>query len=592
MAKQSFPKPGDEEELREKIAAGSTEYEDYTKLGFIEYAKGQYDDAVAFCQKALTLPLTEIARAKVSNELGWLFNAIGQPAQTQALAQNTINLLSNQPEIPQVFLYRGESHALLAHSLFWMEENVSGEEAAQIALTWLQRAIFQEHDVDEIASAYWISANLYILLEDTAKAITLCETCLQHQLGEVDRFGCLSALGEALLRQNKFMEAGRVIEDALQFSTAGKTQLIWCHFGRGIVQRSTGRLPEAIGTFQKVLATVTDDSVLQRNSHILGDTYLNMGATYYDLQQYSNAVEAMQKVLACHSKDNLYRVNALLWLSHCYKEMGIPPKALECLEEMLASPHASEKDKADARETWAHLNYETGSYEKAAAVFKELLVHCAKDDPRRHNLLLWLGHSYGRTKSFSKARECFEEMLASSNALDKDKADAQRGLANLDYESGRYKEAATAYQQALAYYGNDDSSRSGILLWLGYCYQRIGSSAKARDCFEETLASPHASSDEKGWARSGLARLDFEAGNYQKAAAAFQRVLVHRANNDSEHFCTLLWLGRCYEQIGTSAEARECFEQVVASAYASADDKAYAHRSLVRLPPAKTPRYH
>jgi tetratricopeptide (TPR) repeat protein len=260
MAKQNFPKPDDEKELWEKIAAGSTEHDDYTKLGFIRYAKDQYNEAVLLYQHALTLPLTALNRAKVSNELGWLFNVIGQPVQTQTLVQSTIALLSTQPAIPKVFLYRGESYALRAFSLFWMEDNASGEEAAQMALSWLQQTIAEGREFDEIAAAYWLSANLYIRLEDTAKAITLCETCLQHQLGEVDRFACLSALGEALLRENKFVEAGRVIEEALQFGSAGKTQLIWCYFGRGIVQRSTGRLPEAIGTFQEVLATVKDDN--------------------------------------------------------------------------------------------------------------------------------------------------------------------------------------------------------------------------------------------------------------------------------------------------------------------------------------------
>ncbi len=370
---QTFPQPRDEEKLRKNIAAGSQEHADYTNLAYLRSAEGRHEEAISLYQQALNLPLTQLDRADVSNELGWLFYNIGQRAQAQVLAQNTISLLSDQLATAKIFLYRGESNALLAYCLFRMDASV-GAETSRLALTWLQRAIVEAPDSEEVAPAYSLSAYMYILLEDAREAIKLCEKCLQLRLGEVDRFDSLMALGDALLREKQFAEAEKSIEEALRFINAGKSVLNRCYFLRGIVQRSMGHLVEAIGTFQQVLAVVKADSALQNNSDILSDIYFNMGVTYHDLRDYSKGAAALEEVLAYHI-DEPHHSNALLWLSKCYKGMGVPAKAGDCFEQVLASPHTSDVDKAYAREALAHLDYETGSYEKARAAFQQLLAH-------------------------------------------------------------------------------------------------------------------------------------------------------------------------------------------------------------------------
>jgi tetratricopeptide (TPR) repeat protein len=75
------------------------------------------------------------------------------------------------------------------------------------------------------------------------------------------------------------------------------------------------------------------------------------------------------------------------------------------------------------------------------------------------------------------------------------------------YKSGRYAEAIATFEEVLASCSKDDSHRCHALLWLGFSLAGNRIYSRARDCFEEVLASSLASENEKASARKGLAGL-------------------------------------------------------------------------------------
>jgi len=81
MTVNEFPDRHAEKELRQKIADGSQDPDDYRYLTDLLFPSGRYDEAIALCQQALTLPLTSFKKAQLSMELGWIYYDIGQQAR-------------------------------------------------------------------------------------------------------------------------------------------------------------------------------------------------------------------------------------------------------------------------------------------------------------------------------------------------------------------------------------------------------------------------------------------------------------------------------------------------------------------------------
>ena len=596
MTKTTPPDLQDETKLQQRIAAGSHDPEDYCKLAGLLVSAGRYEEAVALYHQALNLPVTDLQKARLSIDLGWLFYEVGEPVQGQTLAQSAIRLLSSEQESPEVLLVWGLSQSLLAHCV-WFKDDKSGAEMAQAALKWLERIVTEAPNFEEIGAAYYAAARLHNLLGNAKEAIELCEKCLQLELGDMERLSCLIAYSEALRLDERFKEAEKALEEALRYAKTDKVTLPLVYFTLGLIQRSTHRLAEARETFEKVLEALQAHPYLKDDSHFLTQVYWNLGELDYGSEKLEEALRAFQKILAYHPEADTDHRNALLWLGYCYQAMRDHSKAVGYFKELLASPHASETEKASARKSLAwnlgKLHYESGDCGQAAAAFEEVLTYLPSDDPDRPNTLVWLGHCYLATEAQEKARDCFEEVLTSSNVTETDKASALVGLGDIYLEAGQYEEAAAAAKEALVYQPENEFNHWNTLLRLGHAY--FGRDyQKARECYERILASPHAAEADKDSARKNLTRslanLYYEAGQYEEATAAFEEVLSYYPEDVPHHCTALLWLGRCHDATEDCEKARDCYEQVLASPHASEEDKASAREGLARLPqlPKKT----
>src|SRR5438034_7348469 len=145
MTVNEFPDRHAEKELRQKIADGSQDPDDYRYLTDLLFPSGRYDEAIALCQQALTLPLTSFKKAQLSMELGWIYYDIGQQARATPLAREALALLSTEPKSAEVFYCLGASQALVSHSESFEDPN-AGAEAARLALDWLEKVVAGNSD--------------------------------------------------------------------------------------------------------------------------------------------------------------------------------------------------------------------------------------------------------------------------------------------------------------------------------------------------------------------------------------------------------------------------------------------------------------
>jgi len=87
-------------------------------------------------------------------------------------------------------------------------------------------------------------------------------------------------------------------------------------------------------------------------------------------------------------------------------------------------------------------------------------------------------------------------------------AEIQWELGNLHYDAQRYGEALAAFQGALPNLIETlPALYSDTILILGHCCLATGQHARARDYYEEVLASEHSTGDQKATARDGLSQL-------------------------------------------------------------------------------------
>jgi tetratricopeptide (TPR) repeat protein len=235
----------------------------------------------------------------------------------------------------------------------------------------------------------------------------------------------------------------------------------------------------------------------------------------------------------------------------------------------------------------ATVSYELGEYQDAISAYGEVLRN-SKDVPVYWTTLYWLGRSYEATEDYAKARDCYAEVVASFHAVGDDKTLSRNALmwvlAKHDYESGKYAEAAAAFEEIVSRYTKEDRDYWVAILWLGSSYEGSGDYGKARTVYKDLLDSNYASDEDKVTARNRLprcvARLAYESGDYKDAVTKFEEALGYFSETDPNHSNAFIWLASCYQGLENYEKAQECYQQVLGSRYATDHDKVLARRRL------------
>lgn len=195
-----------------------------------------------------------------------------------------------------------------------------------------------------------------------------------------------------------------------------------------------------------------------------------------------------------------------------YSMLGNAQKAVAFCEECLQH-ELDEHDRGSCLIVFAEALRCAKQFTRAEQVAKEALRYVGADKGPLPLLYFTLGLIQRDANRPADARNTFQETLrvVEQNPFVRGDPDfltqVHWNLGELYYESGEYGEAAAAFEQVLHHHQADDSHHRNALLWLGHCFVATRVHAKARDCYEEVLASPRASEIEKRSAQEGLAAL-------------------------------------------------------------------------------------
>lgn len=442
ITKLHSSKREEEAEIRQRIAAGSHDPEEYLALAQLLFSSDRGEEAIVVCRDALALPLTNFQQARVSLELGWGFYGMGRHAEAIQLAQSALDLLPVEAAAPEILACQARSYSVIALCEWSNKESDNkSKEAARLAIEHYERLMNEAPDFEAIWAVYYEAAQLHSMLGNNKLGIEFCQKYLEYELEDGERAEGLNQLATLLRTENRILEAEGVLEQAFLLAKSDEHLLPALYFSKGLLKRSLNHPHEARESFQKALDLQQSNPNLNAHPNFCSDAYWNLGDLSCQAKQYSEAIKAFEKIIVYHPQEDLDHRNALLWIASCYEAQETPQEAIAYFKRVLKLATVSGTEKITAKKGLAwnlgKIFYGQREYEEAAAAFEEVAGYQSHDDPERYNTLHWLGHSFLGLRDYERARNCYTQITESPYATEFDKEGAKKALSELLHPPGK-----------------------------------------------------------------------------------------------------------------------------------------------------------
>jgi len=231
--------------------------------------------------------------------------------------------------------------------------------------------------------------NTYVAQKQIDRAIAAAEI----QIAKIqDDSGFYDLLGTALFRIKKDLSgAETAFKKSVQLDKNNSDALIKL----GQVQVAKGSVDQAIVTYQQWLKGNTRESTL----------YLLLGDLYASEQDWNNAKDAYQNVLALKPQDAMASSHLATVILHNGGDLNVAVSLAETARRGMPGS-------ANAADTLGWIYYQKGAYRSAILMFQEALKlgdrNKAPEDPNIH---YHLGLAYEKTEQPGLARQQLERVL-------------------------------------------------------------------------------------------------------------------------------------------------------------------------------------
>ncbi len=328
---------------------------------------------------------------------------------------------------------------------------------------------------------------------------------------------------EDLIERGEIEEAKKTLEKCLQ-SDPQSAQL---YLLAGRIHFIEGRTEEARSYFEKAVEL---DSELAEGWHQLG----SLAAMEKD---YTLALQHYSKTLELQPLRAEYRAS----VADVLIELGQAEQAKETLQAGLRQqPRNLELKLALAR-----LHHQLGDIQQAIQTYEQAqLMH--GNHPR---VLEPCGYAYVALKKWDKAAEKFTVLLEKCQPETVHYNVVLRSLAMCSFNSGDYSKALNCYDE-LSVVNREDPE-----IWVGMAQSALGldDTKRAIFCADKALRLKPAWPE----AYAVLASAQYMQGQYEKSLDTFH-VIIH--DDELSGFAWFM-IGRCYRQMGQTAEAQSAFDR-------------------------------
>ncbi len=328
-------------------------------------------------------------------------------------------------------------------------------------------------------------------------------------------------LVEQYLQEGRLKDAYKLLQKCLQADPHSAD----AHYLAGRLYLQEGRYASAAESFRTAVE-------LKPGLH---EAWFVLGILYQDQDRLDQARDCYGHALELQPA----RVDYILSLVHLYTIGEQIDQARQLLEEKRKKlPYDSDMLIASAE-----LAQRQGNSEEAVQLYKEALLRQGNNP----QILEGLGVCYMARQQWQPAADVFEKLLQTKQDLPQEHV--LGWLAYCTLQAGQYGKALNWYDK-LSVYRREDPQ-----LWLEMGQAALGAeqAGRARQCAQKALQYQPAWTDAEVVIGCAL----YMDRKYSEAVRVFQKV-----SRDSQWEAFGWWMaGRCYQQLGQNAQARNAFEK-------------------------------
>jgi len=323
------------------------------------------------------------------------------------------------------------------------------------------------------------------------------------------------ALVEILMDSGRENETLAVLEKALDLPlsdidrSAISAQVAWILYG-------LGRTDRAITMAKTALTHVEGETDLRQVLMIRGLSHATLAACHYykdrTLSQWEAqlAIESFERLLNNHPDFEDFALMCR-YAAGVYAMQEEYAKAIALYEQAIRGA-PSKSNRLYCLLCIGRALCSQGQYAQAERRLREALELVEADAQLLPRVYFELGRVQRLSERPEVAVESFEQAMTALGLgphLPRDQEldrEINWELGNLYYDAGRFADAIAAFRNALPGLP-EPYPYFDTLISLGHCYLIIGHYERARECYDEVLASEKASKEEKATAQDGLSRL-------------------------------------------------------------------------------------
>jgi len=348
---------------------------------------------------------------------------------------------------------------------------------------------------------------------------------------------------------------------------------------QGVDEYRTNQFQSALRSWRQALELYQSSevrSVLPQESFLgVGRVLGNLGYVYWDLGEYSQAIESFERGIAIfrESSSSSEESHALASLGLLYEEMGQYGQAITLYERQLAIAREEGDYIAEGRAliNFGNAYWGLGEYQQAFEFYEQRLAITREIGYGEGDVIAHLGIAYWSLDQYGQAIDFYEQSLA----ITRESRDRQgegtllSNLASVYRDLGQYEQAIDFHEQSLVI-TRESRNREGegiTLNSLGNVYFALGQYEQAIDFYEQSLVIAREIGDRQGEGNAlvNLGNAYGSLGQYQEATALYERSLaIFRENRDRQgEGLTLGNLGNVYYDLDQYQQAMEGYQQAL-----------------------------
>ncbi len=333
-------------ELESKIKDGSKCFEDYTSLGLIYFDREDFYEYLVLLDKVLVLSLINIERAITLSDKGEALELLGKRIEAHPCFEQSLNLLTNEEETPDILYIKGKNHLKLTLSYFNDERECEHiNQAIEKFKVLLEKEL--DYEVKHKATSYL--AESYCRNNEFDKAVEYYKKAVKISNNDDDKVWSLHGIATVYRERADYKKSEEAFKQALDIAD-DKKYYSKLYFDMGEMYFNSDHKRDAFDAFNNALNYKEYAQYFKDNNVYIAEIYWYLGSLVYNSiydhnDGFDKVIGFLRKTLEDINEDHGYYYDSHITLGHCYLAKGDYDKAKEHYDIVKAATSVTEEQK-------------------------------------------------------------------------------------------------------------------------------------------------------------------------------------------------------------------------------------------------------